>query len=105
MPAEPIITITQLIDQQDQLRRKEQDIKAKRAKIKVFQGLPPVRTPAMLKKDPVIMRPLVSEPRLGPNGAAQSPTRADEADPLEGGVASQDGGCSRLIAKQRTYFI
>jgi HAUS augmin-like complex subunit 1 len=42
MPTEPDITVTQLLTQQDRLRKKEQEIKSKRAKIKAFQGLPPV---------------------------------------------------------------
>lgn len=38
----PPVTVTQLINQQEVNTRKEQELKVKRAKIKAFQGLPPV---------------------------------------------------------------
>jgi len=41
MPDAPLITVTQLTKQQEKNRIMEQGLKAKRAKIKAFQGLPP----------------------------------------------------------------
>lgn len=40
---EPTVTITELTAQRERVRKREADIKTKRAKIKAFQGLPPVR--------------------------------------------------------------
>lgn len=40
---EPAVTVTQLAAQRERIRKKEADIKIKRAKIRAFQGLPPVR--------------------------------------------------------------
>lgn len=40
---DPPVTITELASQHDHVRKREADIKAKRAKIQAFQGLPPVR--------------------------------------------------------------
>ena len=40
---EPAVTVTQLAAQHERIHKKEADIKAKRAKIRAFQGLPPVR--------------------------------------------------------------
>lgn len=39
---DPPVTITELASQHDRVRKREADIKAKRAKIQAFQGLPPV---------------------------------------------------------------
>ncbi|TFK38746.1 hypothetical protein BDQ12DRAFT_605438 [Crucibulum laeve] len=41
IPVEPEVTVTQLAKQQEMNKALEQKIKAKRAKIKAFQGLPP----------------------------------------------------------------
>jgi len=41
MPDEPTVTVTELAAQQERIRKKEQEVKAKKAKIKAFQGLPP----------------------------------------------------------------
>ncbi|KXN83349.1 hypothetical protein AN958_01544 [Leucoagaricus sp. SymC.cos] len=38
----PPITITQLLKQKERLAKKEEDLKVKKAKLKAFQGLPPV---------------------------------------------------------------
>jgi HAUS augmin-like complex subunit 1 len=43
IPDEPTVTVTELAAQQERIRKKEQEVKAKKAKIKAFQGLPPVR--------------------------------------------------------------
>lgn len=43
MPDAPPITVTQLTEQQASNKALEQQLKFKRAKIKTFQGLPPVR--------------------------------------------------------------
>jgi len=37
------VTVTALVAQQERIRKQEQEIKAKKAKIKAFQGLSPVR--------------------------------------------------------------
>ena len=42
MPEAPRITVTRLKEQEKKNRAKEQELKAKRAKIKAFKGLPPV---------------------------------------------------------------
>ncbi|KAF8227808.1 hypothetical protein L208DRAFT_1365636 [Tricholoma matsutake] len=41
MPDAPPVTVTQLMKQQESNKLKEQQLQAKRAKIKAFQGLPP----------------------------------------------------------------
>lgn len=40
---EPPVTITQIVAQHERIKKREADIKAKRAKIRAFRGLPPVR--------------------------------------------------------------
>jgi HAUS augmin-like complex subunit 1 len=42
MPEDSLVTVTDITTQQEINRRKEQELKGKRAKIKAFQGLPPV---------------------------------------------------------------
>ena len=42
MPEDSPVTVTDITTQQEINRRKEQELKGKRAKIKAFQGLPPV---------------------------------------------------------------
>jgi len=39
----PLVTVMDLTAQQERIREKEQNLKLKRAKIRAFQGLPPVR--------------------------------------------------------------
>ncbi|RDB27279.1 hypothetical protein Hypma_004295 [Hypsizygus marmoreus] len=41
MPTPPSVTVTRLTEQQSTNKLKEQELKAKRAKVKAFQGLPP----------------------------------------------------------------
>jgi hypothetical protein len=42
MPSAPPVTVTQLVKQQEKNKLKEQHLQEKGAKIKAFQGLPPV---------------------------------------------------------------
>ena len=42
MPEEPPLTITDLATFRKQLKKQEQLLKEKRAKVEAFQGLPPV---------------------------------------------------------------
>ena len=44
MPSErPPMTITELVEFKDRLKKREQDLKLKRAKVQAYQGLSPVR--------------------------------------------------------------
>jgi HAUS augmin-like complex subunit 1 len=43
LPQKPRVTVNDLMAQKEQMRKKETEIKAKTAKLKVFRGLPPVR--------------------------------------------------------------
>lgn len=47
MPDAPPVTVSKLTKQQEKNKLKEQELKAKRAKIKAFQGLPPVCSPPL----------------------------------------------------------
>lgn len=43
MPSErPPMTVSELVEFKDKLKKKEQELKLKRAKIQTYQGLPPV---------------------------------------------------------------
>lgn len=42
MPESPPVTVTQLMQQQEANKAKERELKVKRAKVKAYQGLPPV---------------------------------------------------------------
>ena len=42
MPDAPKVTVTQLMKQQENNKSKEEQLQEKRAKIRAFQGLPPV---------------------------------------------------------------
>lgn len=55
MPDAPPVTVSKLTKQQEKIKSKEQELKTKRAKIKAFQGLPPVRyyyltSPSLFKR-------------------------------------------------------
>lgn len=41
MPSTPAVTVSEVMDQRERIRSKEQELKAKRAKIQAFKGLPP----------------------------------------------------------------
>lgn len=87
--SEPPITISQLAAQQERIKKREVDIKAKRAKIRAFHGLPPVRLYVYIGK--LYADSFKIEPKCGTHATERSTRRADGADQAERAHSWQNG--------------
>lgn len=99
--SEPPITISQLAVQQERIKKREADIKAKRAKIRAFHGLPPVRLYVYFGKPSAdSYKP---EPECGTHAIERSAWWADGADQTERAHSWQDGR-RRLITPPLWFY-
>ena len=88
MPEAPSLSITELSAFRKEVKKQEQVLKEKRARVEAFQGLPPVRSFNSL---PTIILTLLKEYRTREACSAGSERQTNGIDTTQGKIPWEDG--------------